>query len=270
MMARTLSVVICLACLMSGCETSTEWSVPKITSPRLVVQAILTNEMRIQEIELSTTFGDLNGTGQPIQDAMITVSAGGTTYRFEHNPAMPGQYLSQFPFAAVSQLRYDLMLEWKSQVYSASSILSEVAPIPEIRFDQVDTMGHFTISDYVVPVYHQSQQAMYQFDLDWSHLEPVDDNVARLFYYTFSSLHISEFIRPAREDVIFPAGTIAQVTKYGLDDGFADYLRSLVIETDWNGNWFYGNPENQPTNLSGGAIGYFATCAVQKETIIVK
>jgi hypothetical protein len=112
------------------------------------MQAILTNEMRIQEIELNTTFGDLNGSGNPVQDATIVVAAGGATYRFDHNPTTPGQYLSQFPFAVVSQLRYDLVLEWESELYSASSILSEVAPIPEIRFDQVDTLGHFTISDY--------------------------------------------------------------------------------------------------------------------------
>jgi hypothetical protein len=267
---RAYIVAICLSCLIAGCETSTEWTIPNAQPLRLVVQAILTNELRTQEILLSTTYTDLNGASQPVEDAMIIVRAGGTTYRFQPDALTPGRYASEIAFAVVPQLQYELAIDWESIVYTASSVLSEVAPIPDILFNRVDTLGHFTVSDYVVPVYHQSQQAMYQIDLDWSHLEPQGQNVARLFYYTFSSLHISVFIRPEREDVIFPMGTIARITKYGLDDGFADYLRALVIETDWNGNWFYGNPENQPANLSGGAIGYFAACAVVKETIIVQ
>jgi hypothetical protein len=94
--------------------------------------------------------------------------------------------------------------------------------------------------------------------------------MARLYYYTFSTLHISEFLPPPREDVIFPAGTIVHIAKYGLNADFAAYLRAIAIETTWNGNWFYGNPENPPTNLTGDAIGFFATCAVLRETVVVE
>jgi hypothetical protein len=253
-----------------ACERSAEWPVTPGHGSRLVVESILTNELHTQEVWLTTTYDNLNDVPVPVLDAAVSVSAGGTTYLFDADPVIPGRYLSQAPFAVVSQLIYTLTLEWNGNIYSANAALSEVAPIPPIIFTPADTLGHFMLSNNVVPVFNEVQQAMYQFDLDWSHIQPEGQNTARLFFYTFNTIHISEFLRPDNEDVFFPSGTIAVITKYGLTDDFAEYLRSVAIETTWNGILFYGNPENPVSNLSNEALGYFAACAVLHDTIIVQ
>ena len=73
---------------------------------------------------------------------------------------------------------------------------------------------------------------------------------------------------PARERVYFPPGTNVNITKESLSDGYAEYLRGLLSETSWNGGLFDVKPGDPYTNLSQGAIGYFAATTVIRDTVV--
>ena len=81
---------------------------------------------------------------------------------------------------------------------------------------------------------------------------------------------ISERFPPPRQPVPFPKGSIVLIEKFGLNHDFADYLRALNIETNWNGTFFYSSGSNLPTNIEGGALGFFSTCATVKDTLIAR
>ena len=185
------------------------------------------------------------------------------------DPFNDGNYKSETPFEVFDNSIYTLKIDWEGKIYEASSELSDVAPMPEITFDTIANTDSLVFGNFV-PIYHPSQQAMYDMKVDWSHLVMDSITQARMFFYTFSSVHVSEFIRPPGEIVSFPKGSIVIAKKFGLNDEFAEYLRAKAIETEWNGSFFYGNPENSPTNISNDAVGFFSTCAVVSDTLIAE
>ncbi|MEM7370576.1 MAG: DUF4249 family protein [Bacteroidota bacterium] len=255
--------------LISACETFTEWPLQPESDTRLVVEAILTDERIHQEMRLSKSYAGINDSVPGVADAEIEVEANGVSYRFLPDPSEAGLYRSQEPFKVLDQLLYKLTIHWQDSVYTASSELSFVGPLPRIRFQKHPRRDSMALGD-VGNIFSTSQQAMYEVNIDWSHL--VNDSLARarMFYYTFSSVHISELIRPSRERIWFPTGSIVIVKKFGLNDDFADYLRAMAIETDWNGTFYYTDSGNLPTNISSDGIGFFSTCAVLSDTLIAE
>ncbi len=256
--------LMCFLCILWGCEKSEQWELVSLNESVLVIEAILTNEDIVQEVRLTESYADLNSEPPPVENAVVFVQANGVVYPFVTDMDNPGLYRSQQPFAVVNNLNYKLTVNWKGKTYEAESILS--ATISFVPFNSSDSLQ---LANFVSP-FDTDQQALYEIEVDWSHLTTVSPTQAKLFLYTFDEVNITQFILPRREPVGFPRGSLVTVTKYGLNDDFADYLRAVAIETDWNSSFFYGSPNNPPTNLSNGALGFFSTCAVVRETVVAE
>ena len=262
-----ISGLILIITMYSSCEDVIDWDEKYHEEKNIVVEAILTNELKHQEVKLSRVFATIKDTATHVSDATVYVVANGVMYEFEE--INPGTYVSITPFSVVKNIIYVLHVAWDGKEYLAGSKLSEVAPMQEITFVPDADSGMLRLGNFV-PVFHLTQQAMYKIDIDWSHLSQTPPYQVRQYQYTFNSLHISEFVQPPKTPTKFPKGSIVTVRKYGLNEAFATYLRSMVIETEWNGAIFYSASENAPTNLSNGAYGFFSTCAVEEETVIAE
>jgi hypothetical protein len=254
---------------LTACEGFTEWERSPSTEQPLVVEAILTNELRHQEIKLSRVFSNPNDEVPGVTDALISVETNGVDYEFQADLTRPGTYVSSIPFTVVDNLTYNLAIEWEGTLYQASSRLSSVGPMPAITFRQIGTSENYTFVDFA-PIISTSQQAMYEVQVDWSHLNPDTTNQILTYFYTFNSIHVNELIRPPKEQIAFPLDSKVMVKKYGLNDDYADFLMSMLIETEWDGNFYFANSENLPSNISNGAKGFFSTCAVVIDTLVVK
>lgn len=266
--------VVMMACFLSwqACEEATEWQLHTGNNGRLVVEAILTDEFTTQIITLSKSFDNLAGVAPPVTDATVYVEVNGARFPFQAHPLNPGCYVSEKPFMVLNNLYYNLHIIWLGKEYKAASELSEVAPLPAIRFSRFQDTDSLYFADFPAEfLYNPNQQAMYEMNIDWSHLSHVEPRKAKMLFYTFNSLHVSELIRPGRDTVLFPQGSLVMVKKYGLNDDFAAYLRALAIETDWNsGAFLFSNPSSLPTNISPDGLGFFSTCAVVKDTLIAR
>jgi len=259
--------LLCIV-LLASCEQSTDWELEIVENDQLVVEAILTDEFKRQEILLSQTYADLNGESQILEDALMRVKVEDEFFIFQRDEDNPLLYKSVEPFRVLKNLIYTLQINWGDNIYISKSTLSNVAPLPNFKFKSLEN-DQFTLADNFVPILNFNQQAMYEVNIDWSHLTNDTINTAKFYYYTFSDIHISQIIRPDREEVIFPKGSIAHIKKYGLNDNFASFLRAKVIETDWDGTFFYGDAANLPSNIPNG-LGFFSTCAVLSDTSIVE
>ena len=60
------------------------------------------------------------------------------------------------------------------------------------------------------------------------------------------------------------------VKKYSLSPEHEKFIRSMLIETSWNGGSFDTEEDNVYTNLSKGALGFFAVSIVLSDTVIVE
>jgi hypothetical protein len=88
-------------------------------------------------------------------------------------------------------------------------------------------------------------------------------------FYTLKTLDVSEVFAPAVEEISFPAGTIIEERRYSLTAAHAEYLRTLLSETTWQGGLFTTPSANVATNLSAGATGFFGVCAVTSLSVTV-
>jgi hypothetical protein len=255
--------------ILIACEETTEWQLDPGTNGQLAVQAILTDENKIQEIRLTQTYDELNGSAPPITDAVVSVEANGISMDFLPDQQDAGWYKSARPFALIDDLEYTLMIDWQGQRYIARSELAEVAPLPPITFQNFGKSDSLTFAEFA-PIYNPNQQAMYEMRVDWSHLSSNPSDRALLYFYTFSAVEISSLVRPVRDTVFFPRGSVIIARKFGLSDDYADYLRALVAETEWRGGAFFGASASLPTNISEGAVGFFSASAIAADTLIAE
>ena len=261
--------------LLAACEQPIDWEIFPEENNRPVVEAILTDEFKQQEIRLSRSFSELNEPPPPITDAMVRVTANDKTVRFFHQPDEPGLYRTREEVRLIRNLTYELEIVIDNERYFAENELSEVVPIPEINFHYRKNPDSLLYSDSLVladfaPPFNPNQQAMYVVLVDWRHISGDDDSLAKMVFYTLSSVDVSEVIPAPKSEVFFPAGSIVTVEKYGLSEDFADFIRAVALETDWNGNLFYNSGSNVPTNISNGGLGFFGACAFLRKRVIAR
>ncbi len=265
---RDLYTIIILASILIllCCEESANWPINADETAKLVVDANLTDESKRQSIRLSLSTNSLQEEVVAVSDAVISVRSGITVYPFLFD-LNSSQYLSIDSFAVQGNLEYDLEIKWREHTYSARSELATVAPIGDIAFRTFGNTDSLVIRD-IIPSYLANEQAWHDLQIDWSHLNEEPPNRAQTYYFTFSQLHISQFIQPNIDRPRFPSGSLVYVRKYGLSEAHAAFLRASQIETEWNGSFFYPHPENLPGNISNGALGFFSTSAVLTDTLL--
>jgi hypothetical protein len=54
-----------------------------------------------------------------------------------------------------------------------------------------------------------------------------------------------------------------------MNEAHAAFIRTLLSETEWRGGLFDVQPGNVQTNLSEGAVGYFAVSTVVGDSTII-
>jgi Domain of unknown function (DUF4249) len=260
-------ILILIATL--SCEEQTDWAFQPQENEALVVEAIITNEFKPQEIRLSLTYSELNGQAVPASGATIVGSDGQGSLNFIEDPNKAGRYLSELPFAAQLGVTYQIEIQWNGQTFQAENEMIEVYPFNKMTFRPFGETDSLTVGE-VAPIYSPYEQAMYEIDIDWSHLTNSDSSHAKLFFYTFSTVDATELFKPAKETVVFPKGSIVIEKKHSLNNDFAAFYRALAMETEWQGGVYDENAASLPSNISNGGVGFFGVSAVLSDTLIAE
>lgn len=254
--------------VLTACEEAVDWQLKRGELPPLVVEGWLTNELKQQSITLSKPKTSLNGAQVMVSGAQVTVFDGDTAIQFLEEPEGSGIYLSDTIQAVVGK-EYQLRVDYNDEVFTAETTMVPVSPLLPLNFIPNEENQEF----YYLEEVESAQPAMEELLLDWSNVfeqEPGPENTARLFFYVLDASDVNQLFPPRSERVYFPAGTRIQRIKYSLNAEQQDFIRSLLMETNWRGGVFDVQKDNVITNISGGAVGYFAASSVIKETIIVE
>lgn len=253
--------------LVSSCEEPSDWSTLSNETPTLVVEALITNELRTQEVQLSYSINDLNEQPVPEENALVTVETANNSFQFTH--VQNGLYQSTIPFIASQDIAHQLTVLVGSEIFEATSIDAAVSPLPTFEHTQCGRDSSLFRMKDDLPLYSELEQSMYQFDYDWRSVSGDSVDIARVYEYTFNDLHINEVIPPPKDVLCFPSGTQLIVRKYGLNDEYADFLMSTLISTEWNGNIFYSSSSSPTSNISNGGLGFFTVARVLKDTLVL-
>ena len=271
---RKLAAYIFLMLLLTSCEEQITWDLHSSTKNTIVVDAILTDELKTQTIILSKPVESPNGQSQAVEGATVLVSSDQLVYSFHEDSLRQGTYHSDEPFSGVNDKTYSLLVTTNSKAYSAKAILPEAKDFSFLKYEKNPEDNKYRITD-VATVFDPSDPAMYEIQLDWSSAPGyehtnADSCKATLFYYTLPTLDVSEVFAPTLEKITFPSGTVITERRYSLTNEHAAFLRGVLLETNWQGGFFNTVSANVPTNMSDGAYGYFGACGVKGKTEIVK
>jgi hypothetical protein len=238
-----------------------------------VVDATITDEVKTHRIKLSYPVSGLNQMPIPVTGAGVLISNEDSTWQLAENPINSGIYCTPGSFLSRLNKTYTLLISVYGKVYTAKTTMTRGSEFTELRYKRNEKNRLYFV-DWVANAFSTEKAAMWELIIDWSGVpgyERLDslENHARMLFYTLPTLDVSEVFAPMMESVYFPVGTIITERRYSLTPPHAEFIRGMLLETNWAGGLFTVAPANVGTNLSEGAFGYFGACAVTELSVIV-
>lgn len=266
-MKRILQLVLFTSVALLACEEQIDWRFEDRIQDLIVVESVITNEFRPQLVKLSRPVQAPNEAPEPISGANISIRSGADNYILTENPVGSGLYYSD-PFIAVTGKIYVLNISYNGKFYQAAAAQPPVEPLTELSI--------FAVSDstYAINFIETGTEPNYvQHFLNWQSTEgcnPVKGCEAKVIFYDLKNIDVNKQFNADQEVVTFPFGTTVVRKKFSVSDGYQSYLRGILSETYWRGGLFDVYPANAITNLSDGAVGYFAASSVVSDTTIIR
>ncbi len=274
-MKRQGTYLFLLLILFASCEKRSDFEVKSADLNFIVVDALLTNEVKNQLVSLSYPLTQLNGNVRPVTGASVLISNEDSVYLLNESPVNSGKYVSMTSFSAQAGKHYTLKVIHGTNIYTAKAQMVTGMDFVPLRYMKNGLDNLYRIL-WVSNPYNPNRPAMYEVLLDWSHVPGYqnynqEDCKSRMMVYTLPTLDVSEVFSPSKEKILFPLGTKITERRYSLTNEHAEFLREMLMETDWQGGFFNTAPANITTNLSSGARGFFGVCAVtSKEIEVIK
>lgn len=257
--------------LFISCEKPYNKSITEKTDNVLVVEGMITNEKTNHLVKLSKLSNKLNN-NETVSDAFVAVTTGDSIYYFKESSTNPGFYYSEKAFYGVINRYYYLYVEYQGKKYSATTFMQPVTDIPKLKYSLKENTNLYSI-DFVAEPLVADNPAKYELHLDWSFVDGYQNkknNKALLYYYSLTTIDVSQLFAPEQEIVYFPMGTQIIEKKYSLNQSHESFIRSLLAETKWSGGYFDEAHGNLQSNINNGGLGYFAASTVISDTIIIE
>lgn len=265
-MPRILKYILVIA-ICGGCEEQITWDLDTRETPLLVVEAMITNERIRHQVRLSRPVIELNAIPEPISGATIVIQDPENSYNLVEDPSGSGIYLTDSMRAVFDRI-YTLVIRVGENEYTAETSMVPVTPLDTLKYSTAGSSEDY----YTLNLFDTDEPSMTEYYLDWSKVPGFSDHdscLARIIYYSLNTIDVGEMFKPEQEQVVFPQGTIVYRRKYSMNEAHAAFVRTLLSETEWRGGLFDVQPGNVQTNLSEGAVGYFAASTVVADSTVI-
>jgi hypothetical protein len=268
-----LICVLFLFFLFISCEVETEWKFEPYFNNYIIVSGQITSEKKVHKVILSRMVTQPNDIPEPISSASVSIWDGNLLSILKENPAKSGVYETDSNFRAFINKTYKLLVVIQYQRYNSTVTMLPVTPFNPLKYRYESEKNMYTI-DSVTQAFDDNESAMYEIIVDWTKVPgyestPVESKKAVVYYYKLSTIDISEVFKSETEKIFFPKGTSITEKKYSLTKEHAEFLRTLLLETEWRGGLFDVAHGNVKTNLSEGALGFFGASTVVQKTFQV-
>jgi hypothetical protein len=270
---RRLLFITGMMLILQGCVKETTWVLKQGLQDKLIVEAVLTDEVKAHQVKLTYPVAELNQPPQTVSGAGVLISNEDSTWQLTESPPGSGVYCTPPAFFSRLLKNYTLLITVGSKVYTAKTTMVEGAVFDELKYAK-NSENNLYYVDWVANAFSTGPAAMWELLIDWSMVPGFQnsdslDNHARMLFYTLPTLDVSEVFAPMMESVYFPAGTIITERRYSLTPQHAEFIREMLLETNWTGGLFTVAPANVGTNISSGAFGFFGACAVTELSVTV-
>jgi len=254
----TLTGILVLLVLY-GCEKVID--VPlKEADPSLVIESVLTDKTQPFTVKITTTKDFFTNEKAPVvEDAQVYIvdNAGNADTLYY---TADGIYKTKTDRRGVVGRIYHLLIARNNKFYSAEAEMREPFLMDSLNY-------YFAEGNSFVPP---------GFKVLLSGQEPpAAGNYLRIIAVRNDSVQKDPFPYLVYDDGIVNGSYIVselpynfnyldsvQIITWGITKGYYDYLNSVSVQKSNQGTPFDSPPANPPTNLSKGAIGYFAAVSV--------
>jgi len=272
-MKKVYRILLMLFPLIS-CQKEVSWNIPVSNLDFIVVDGKITNVRGSRSLRIFYPVHQLNETPEPVSGAQVLISNEDSVWQLNEDSLNHGVYRTGNTFIAVPGKNYSLFIYFNDRVYSAKASMVPGAEFRELEYVKNEGNDLYHL-DWVANAFSTENPALWEILMDWSMVpgyEQSDPELckARLEFFTLPTLDVSEIFAPEMQNISFPAGTRITENRYSVTPDYAAFLRSMLLETNWQGGLFNTAPSNALTNLSAGAKGYFAACAVTTLYMTVK
>ncbi len=263
----TIFLIVSLLLLVNiSCEKKINHNLNFLGNEFIVIESIITNENTFKEVKITRSLSDVSAEQKPVSNAIVVIYDNlENIYTFTENDTLKGMYISDNKFIATVDRTYTLEVKINDSLFIAKSEMIPVTDFELFNYTATaDSLYQFSSSP---PNFLPNENSMYEVFIDFSHLPKYanlnyNENHKLMYFYTLSSLDVPEFFAPDAEKIKFPKNSLIKIRKYSLTTEHADFIRSILLETQWRGGIFDLEQGNVQTNFSGGALGYFGVCSV--------
>jgi hypothetical protein len=254
--------LIFLLGILFSCEDEVNVSLQTKNTDLLVVEGVMTNENINHIVRLSRPYQKQNGNPGWVSGAVVSISDGTSTLTLI--PGDSGKYVTP-KMRFVSGKTYTLSITINGKQFTARDSAVPVESLTALSYSSAD--GGYRINFFDTG----SQPNYIEYSIDWKNTPAcVSKCEARIVYYDLKTVDAQELFKPEKTDFTFPARSTIIRRKFSVSSEYRSYLRSMLSETQWRGSVFDVQRDNAPTNLSEGAIGFFAVSTVVSDTLKIQ
>ena len=259
---RTYILLLLVLLKLLSCEEETSWEIAP-SEPVVVVDALITSEFASQVIYVYSSSSDLNKDSEGISGANLYITDGHNQFFFTESTDSAGKYISQ-PFIVVTNEIYTLVIEHEGFIDSAKAQIVPVSPLRDFEFDVDGELFRYQDPGSDLP---SMTEVFYDWSNDVSYCDSFGACQAVEVFYTLNTVDLMEEFAPDKQKILFPKETWIYRKKYSLSDQHQEFVRGLLLETEWRGGLFDTEHGNIPTNFVNGARGWFGVCQVLTDSI---
>jgi hypothetical protein len=259
-----LYILLCIS--FFGCEERIDPPASSGNTNLIVVEGILTNEKIMHKVKLTKPYLNQNEIGTAVTGATVTLMEDNVTYNLTETPVGSGEYFTP-ELRAVTGKSYTLIISYDGKEYTAQDSPVPVEPLAPIRY-------YSSKGKYLLEFNESGQDPNFiEYNVNWKNTsECIPDSPCegKLVYYDLKNVDVNELYKPDKENFYFPANAVIIRKKYSVSDSYKTFLRSMLTETEWRGGLFDVQRADVTTNLSKGAVGFFAVSTVVADTTVVQ
>ena len=254
------------------------------SDPRLVVEARVISDSVRQEVRLSRS-GEYfsNQPPPPVSGAVVELEFNDSRMTFTENPDTSGLYQSDSSFSGEPGTNYRLFIyevdingDGSPEIYEAESTMPGGVELHYITLKYFPTP---IISGYQVLVY--ASHTLFQRDFMGFRIyrngklltETLDQYMLfndDLFDDGFINGFPAGFLDDANEDQAVQSGDTVSLQLEVISRWYYDFVMSARLDIIGNNPLFSGPPANIPSNVSGGALGYFTAMNLLRTSVTVE
>lgn len=259
---KNISYLLLICGIFLSCEEEANIAFETQNVQLLAVEAVLTNENIAHAVRLTLPYQRQNGLPAAVPDATVSIADGTTTVLLTHGG--DGKYLTP-KMRFVSGRTYTLTITHNGREYVAHDSSLPVEPLNALSYANAEGGYRFNFFETGTEPHY------IEYLVDWSATPSCTTTCnAKIIYYDLKNIDANELFKPDQSDFVFPSQSTVIRRKFSVSDEYRSFLRSMLSETQWRGSVFDLQRDNAPTNLSDGAIGFFAVSTVTADTVKIQ